>query len=138
MKRLSLAVAILGWSSVCFAQTPPATDAAPLIPSATQPLAAATVSPVGAAHTDSCSSSIMSPVAIRQPNTVQPIVLSFAIAADGSIKSAEIKQSSGYTELDEAALTCAKERWHFKPAMKDGQPIESTKEVRIRFGLSPR
>jgi protein TonB len=140
MKRLSLVVGILGWSSACFAQVPSTTDANAFSASnaASSQAAPSTPSPVGATRTDSCNSSFRSRVAIRGANNVPPIVFSFVIAADGSIKSAEIKQSSGYSELDAAALTCAKEKWHFKPVMKDGQPVESTKDVQIRFGLSSR
>ena len=50
-------------------------------------------------------------------------VLSFVIQADGNIKDVAVKTSSGKARLDQAALECAK-GWKYKPAMKEGQPVE--------------
>jgi TonB family protein len=59
------------------------------------------------------------------------IVLKGVIAVDGSVQQLVVYQGVT-TEMDEAARL-AFSRWQFKPAMKDGKPIE----VQILVGIPP-
>ena len=54
------------------------------------------------------------------------------VAASGLAAGAEVAQSSGSASLDEAAITAVK-KWHFHPAMKEGQPIPFDMEIRFDF-----
>jgi protein TonB len=58
------------------------------------------------------------------------------IAADGSVSGADVSGGSGYDELDQAAVTCIQNGWHFKPAEQNGSPIASTKQYRIVWKLT--
>ncbi len=52
-------------------------------------------------------------------------VLRVELAEDGSIVHVEVKSSSGYKRLDEAALSVVR-TWRCKPAMKNGVAVRST------------
>jgi protein TonB len=57
------------------------------------------------------------------------------IAADGTVKSARIDTSSGWTILDESALTTI-QYWRFEPARRSGFAVEC--ELRIPFDFHMR
>jgi hypothetical protein len=59
------------------------------------------------------------------------IILKGLIAIDGTIQHLVVHQGV-LPEMDEAARL-AFGRWHFKPAMRDGEPIE----VEILVGIPP-
>jgi len=58
----------------------------------------------------------------------------FTIHPDGAVDVKMVK-STGISELDEAALGAAR-KWTFKPATKDGSPIESYRRLRIDIDVS--
>ena len=70
------------------------------------------------------------PVPIEKLN--RAIVLKGTIAVDGSVQHLVVYQGV-VPEMDEAARI-AFSRWRFKPAMKDGKPVE----VEILVGIPPR
>lgn len=49
-------------------------------------------------------------------------VLHFTINTDGSVSGVTVGQSSGFDDLDQAAVECAT-HWIYKPAMQSGQPV---------------
>ncbi len=49
--------------------------------------------------------------------------LSVLIRKDGTVKDAKLDQSSGYPELDKAALEGIR-KWRFKPGTVDDEPTE--------------
>ncbi len=55
----------------------------------------------------------------------------FIIKADGKI-SVSLLSSCGSQEVDDIALATLR-RWKFRPAMLDGQPVDSTRKIRIEF-----
>jgi protein TonB len=57
----------------------------------------------------------------------------FIIKADGKI-SVSLVTSSGSPEVDDIALTTLR-RWRFKPATIDGNPIDSTRRIRVEFEI---
>jgi periplasmic protein TonB len=54
----------------------------------------------------------------------------------GKVDNVTVADSSGHDELDQAAITCVQERWHFKPAEQNGQPVAGTKQYRIVWKLT--
>ena len=62
-------------------------------------------------------------------------VLSFKIGPDGSVKDVTVSQSSGFPELDEAAIPCA-QNWEYKPAMQNGQPVEVPWQAKVTWKLN--
>jgi len=57
-------------------------------------------------------------------------VVSFKIEPDGSVKDISVVQSSGYPDLDDAATPCVS-TWQYKPAMQNGQPVETTWTAKV-------
>lgn len=53
----------------------------------------------------------------------------------GMVQAAKIVTSSGYAMLDQTALTAAKQRWRFSPAMIGIKPIAVYAQYRIEFLL---
>lgn len=62
-------------------------------------------------------------------------VVRFTVSPDGTAAKVEIAQSSGSDELDRAALDAARQ-WKFKPATRDGEPVESQVNLHIEFQVS--
>jgi protein TonB len=62
------------------------------------------------------------------------VVLRVEVLSDGNPDRIEVRKSSGYAILDEAAYEAVKE-WKFKPAMRGDKPIDSWVEIPIRFTL---
>lgn len=56
------------------------------------------------------------------------------IHSDGSF-DASLRSSSGSHEVDELALSALR-RWRWKPALKNGEPVESVRLFRIEFEVS--
>ena len=82
---------------------------------------------------------------LRNPKPVYPpmarsmgeegkVVLRVKVSAQGLPINVDIKQSSGFQRLDEAALA-AVERWHFIPARQGDEPIDSSVLVPLQFSL---
>lgn len=62
------------------------------------------------------------------------VILLIHVAPDGLVSSADIAKSSGFRLLDQSARDTVL-RWHFLPAVKNGQPIPFTMPLRIVFNL---
>ena len=62
------------------------------------------------------------------------VLVSIKVLADGSTETIRLQKSSGYSRLDKAALTAAREA-RFKPATRDRQPIDATVVVPFEFKL---
>lgn len=86
------------------------------------------------------------PLAGKQPQPTIPdelrsdtldatVVVEVEVDADGKPTNATITQSTGKRDLDRLALETAKQ-WRFKPATKDGAPIESRVRLHIEFQVS--
>jgi protein TonB len=81
-----------------------------------------------------CASSYYPALAVRL-NHEGATTVAVHIDAEGKVTSADISNSSGFPELDEAAQKCVQNRWHFSPATQNGSPVESTKQYRIVWKL---
>ncbi len=58
----------------------------------------------------------------------------FICDTEGHVRDAHVVASSGSSELDQAAVEGVS-KWIFKPAMKDGRPINVRMEVPIQFNI---
>ncbi|MGH8064109.1 MAG: TonB family protein [Candidatus Entotheonellia bacterium] len=74
------------------------------------------------------------PAEARRRGWEGTVLLSVEILENGRPERITIKQSSGHSILDEAALG-AVGRWTFIPAQRDGKPVRSFAEVPIVFAL---
>ena len=60
------------------------------------------------------------------------VVLLLLVGADGVVEQASIDMSSGYPELDAAAIA-AGSRWHFNPRVEHGVPMRAYARVPMTF-----
>jgi TonB family protein len=123
MKRLSLAVAMLGWSSAVFAQTPSNAS----IDRPPQHLPGSTIA--------ACRTSFP-PMVFKQgehPETT----LTFTIGLEGGVKNVAVGKPSGYDQLDSAAVACVS-TWRYMPATKNGQAVEVPQTLTIPWTTSDR
>jgi protein TonB len=58
------------------------------------------------------------------------------VGADGRVRRAEVAASSGVEALDRAATEHAVKAWRFRPATRDGVPVESWRTIPVRFALT--
>jgi len=61
------------------------------------------------------------------------VLVSIVIDADGSVRDVKLIRSLGFG-LDESAYNAVR-GWHFKPSMKDGEPVAVTANVELNFRL---
>lgn len=59
----------------------------------------------------------------------------YVINADGGVGDASVENSSGFADLDAAAIDMVK-AWRFKPATKDGKPIATSAHVNVVWKLT--
>jgi TonB family protein len=97
---------------------PIATNATPAVP------LSALVCPIG----------YYPPEAIRLNQTGETTV-AYGISASGDIKNVSVEKSSGLKTLDDAALLCAQQSWHYKPATQNGLPVESFSRAIVKWAL---
>lgn len=62
------------------------------------------------------------------------VLISAAIDSSGRVKSLDISKSSGFSLLDESAISAVR-NWKFKPARFAGIAIDSSVEIPVRFSL---
>jgi protein TonB len=62
------------------------------------------------------------------------VLLEVRVNSGGDVDSLRVKQASGHTILDQAALRAVRD-WRFRPASAAGLPIAATVEVPVRFLL---
>ena len=60
------------------------------------------------------------------------VTLMIHVGADGTAAGAEVVESSGYPALDRAAMV-AVQKWHFRPALRDAQPVPFDMPFRFVF-----
>ncbi len=60
--------------------------------------------------------------------------LSFQVLADGTVSTIKIAKTSGSDRLDSAAVDCVA-KWHYRPAVKDGQLIDTPMTVKVDWNL---
>ena len=75
------------------------------------------------------------PDELRSEALDKTFIAEFVVGVDGKPNTVKVAQSTGNDELDRLALETAK-KWRFKPATRDGQPIESRVRLHIEFTVS--
>jgi protein TonB len=60
--------------------------------------------------------------------------LAFVVSADGTVRDVKVAKSSGSDGLDDAAVECVA-RWHYRPAVKDGQLVDAPMTVKVAWNL---
>lgn len=63
------------------------------------------------------------------------VVLMVKVESDGKPGAVDIKETSGYSSLDDSAKNAVR-KWAFEPARRNGAPISSTVEIPVSFRLS--
>ncbi|OHB71227.1 MAG: hypothetical protein A2W23_09360 [Planctomycetes bacterium RBG_16_43_13] len=74
------------------------------------------------------------PLEARKNGLEGLVVLTVRVSADGICNDISVRQSSGYSILDNTAVDAVC-KWRFTPAMDGDIPVESFLEVPIRFKL---
>jgi protein TonB len=64
------------------------------------------------------------------------VVLRVLVGVDGKPLSVEIERSSGHRRLDDAARRQVLRKWSFKPAIRNGQPVQVYGLVPVNFSIS--
>jgi protein TonB len=75
------------------------------------------------------------PAAARRRRQEGLVLLRVGVDAAGYPVRVELKQSSGFAQLDEAALTAVRS-WEFKPARIGSKTVDAEIEVPVRFKLT--
>jgi len=60
------------------------------------------------------------------------VVVGVRVKDDGQVRRVDLVRSSGFDELDSAAMNAAR-GWHYVPAYENGNPIDDTVLVQIVF-----
>lgn len=61
--------------------------------------------------------------------------LSVQVLNDGTVGEVKVLIGTGHDVLDEAAVETVKEKWRFKPQLKNGRPVESIAHIPFSFVL---
>lgn len=75
------------------------------------------------------------PEAARRRGEEGIVRLTLRVAPDGRVAAAEVTTSSGYGELDRAAIEAAR-GWRFRPAMRASVPVAAMLTTALHFRLS--
>jgi protein TonB len=74
------------------------------------------------------------PRAAREAGWAGTVILQVVVLPNGTVGSVTLRETSGHSALDEAALAVVP-RWHFVPAMEGNVSFESVVSLPIRFDL---
>jgi protein TonB len=83
---------------------------------------------------NNCASSYYPAIAVRL-NQEGTVTVAIHVGTDGSVTNVQVAESSGHDSLDEASIKCISARWHFKPAMENGVPVEGVKQMKVVWKL---
>ena len=61
-------------------------------------------------------------------------VVRFTVTEEGRVIDPAVDRSSGNAILDKAALACVA-HWHYRPAIKDGEPVAVPWQAEVRWAL---
>jgi protein TonB len=74
------------------------------------------------------------PSRARRDGMEGTVILSVEVLPDGTAGNLKVKQSSGHSLLDDAAVEAVK-AWRFQPATRQSRPVTSRVEIPVRFFL---
>jgi protein TonB len=107
-------------------------------PTASKPVKAqpAPVQPPSAAAKGLQNGAPVYPQMSRKKKEQGTVWLLLEVKADGTVGDISIKQSSGFSRLDQAARQAVK-KWQFEPARQNGKAIDFWYEMPVNFSLNP-
>ncbi|HEX3945333.1 MAG TPA: energy transducer TonB [Rhizomicrobium sp.] len=62
--------------------------------------------------------------------------LRIAVDEQGNVFSADVLNSSGHTDLDDAAVSWVKSHWRYQPAVQNGNAVPATTNAVVTFRLN--
>lgn len=74
------------------------------------------------------------PLKARRKKWEGVVVLSALVGKDGNVGEVEVIDTSGHDLLDAEAVKAVK-KWKYKPALKNGMPVECRIKIKIKFEL---
>ncbi|MEJ0028510.1 MAG: TonB family protein [Rhizomicrobium sp.] len=89
----------------------------------------------GASGVSSTHSTPPYPAVARLAAHQGTVTLQLVISAQGDVASASVIRSSGFPELDQAAVAWVQAHWKYKPAMQNGAPVPSQAQAAVKFDL---
>jgi protein TonB len=96
------------------------------------PVSGPTLSARGIAETHTIPPYPMIAIRLGHEGTVR---LAISLDEDGNVVTAQVERSSGYQELDAAAVMWVRSHWRYQPAMRDGQRVPATVPAMVTFRL---
>lgn len=60
------------------------------------------------------------------------VIMNVSVLDDGTVKKVMLAKSSGYADLDSAAVNAVM-HWKFRPALENGEPVDGETAVQIAF-----
>lgn len=75
------------------------------------------------------------PPASQRANEEGRPIVHYCVSAAGKITEVSLKTGSGFDRLDQAAVSLVKAASRIKPATSAGKPVDSCKDVAIKFQL---
>jgi len=75
------------------------------------------------------------PVAARTAGHQGIVTLQITVGPNGDVASATVAQSSGFPELDQAAVEWVTNHWKYRPAVQGGVTVTSTTRAAVKFDL---
>jgi len=75
------------------------------------------------------------PVPARTAGHQGIVTLQITVGPNGEVTNATVARSSGFSELDQAAVTWVMAHWKYKPAVQGGVAITTTTQAAVKFDL---
>lgn len=125
---------------VAAAAAPPAPAAPAAAPKAVPAPAPAPAGPAGPVSVANINTNLLSgappsyPVVSRRKREQGTVVLRVVVSDEGRVSSVSVSRSSGFKELDDAALAAVR-KWRWSPTIREGKPVAITGLVQIPFVL---
>jgi protein TonB len=76
------------------------------------------------------------PAIARNLSHAGQVLLQLVVSERGDVTQATVVTSSGFGELDEAAVSWVVAHWKYRPAIQNGQPIPSQTQAIVKFDLT--
>lgn len=75
------------------------------------------------------------PDTARQNGWEGTVRLRVLVSEEGTVQDVQVAASSGYRQLDQAAIYCIMYRWRFSPALEEGRPVTKWAVIPITFEM---
>ena len=89
--------------------------------------------PLVSASAPKCKSASVFPADYKKLDKKSFVLLSLNINKSGDIEHGEVERTSGFPELDAAALKQVTETWSFEPCKKAGNPVACRQMIKFKW-----